>query len=263
MADLLAPGLRWLHGTRGSNVYLVEADDGRLALVDTGFGSSTKAILAELSAHEEPLAMVLLTHGHRDHTGAAAGVREATGARVALGRGDCLEREGGMVLHPTLGRTHPLRRLTSRTHRAPHEDTPVDLALAGEVEVLPGIRAVPVPGHTPGAYCFVVDRLGAAFVGDLVISHSGELTRSMKWANSDDERYLESIREFALRAPGMGLPGHGTPVTEGFGPALTTLGGLPRRSGFRYSFERMRRLFHFSKGISTPRRGAGPGGGDV
>lgn len=262
MADLLAPGLRWLHGTRGSNVYLVDADDGRLALVDTGFGSSTKAILDELSAHEEPLSMVLLTHGHRDHSGAAAGVRAATGARVALGRGDCLEANGAMVLHPTLGRTHPLRRLTSRTHRAPHEDTPVDLALEGEVEVLPGIRAVPVPGHTRGAYCFVVERLGAAFVGDLVISHSGELTRSMKWANNDDEQYLESIRDFGAVAPGIGLPGHGTPVLADFGAALRELGELPRRSGFRYTFERMRRLFHFSKGISTPRRGARPGGED-
>lgn len=257
MADLLAPGLRWLHGTRGSNVYLVESDDGRLALIDTGFGSSSSAILEELSKHEEPLAMVLLTHGHRDHSGAANTVRSATGARLALGRGDCLERNGAAVLHPTLGRTHPLRKLTSRTHRPPHEDTPVDVPLEGELEVLPGIRAVPVPGHTLGAYCFVVERLGAAFVGDLVISHGGELTRSIKWANHDDELYLESIRDFGQVAPELGLPGHGTPVLGGFGESLRELGALPRRSGFRYSFERTRRLLHFSKGITTPRKPTG------
>jgi len=45
LADLLAPGLWWLHGTRGSNVYLVEADDGQLALVDT-VASLEEAILA-------------------------------------------------------------------------------------------------------------------------------------------------------------------------------------------------------------------------
>ncbi len=206
--------------------------------------------------------MVLLTHGHRDHSGAAAAVRAATGARVALGRGDCLDRGDALVLHPTLGRTHPLRKLTSRTHRAPHEDTPVDLPLEGEVEVLPGIRAVPVPGHTLGAYCFVIDRLDAAFVGDLVISHSGELTRSMKWANHDDEQYLESIRNFAAVAPRSGLPGHGAPVMEGFAEALTVLGGLPRRSGLRFTFERMRRLFHFSKGISMARPPSGRPDGD-
>lgn len=243
-------------------MYLVEADDGRLALVDTGFGSSAQAILEELSAHEEPLSMILLTHGHRDHSGAAAAVRADTGARVALGRGDCLEVDGRMVLHPTLGRTHPLRRMTWRAHRPAREDTPVDVPLHGPVEVLPGIRALPAPGHTPGAYCFVVDRLGAAFVGDLVISHGGELTRSMKWANSDDEQYLESIREFAWVAPSIGLPGHGTPVLDGFGASLTVLGGLPRRSGFRYSFERTRRLFHFSKDISMPRKAASREGDD-
>ena len=52
MADLLAPGLWWLHGTRGSNVYLVESDDGQLALVDTGFSSSAEAIIGELKAFD-------------------------------------------------------------------------------------------------------------------------------------------------------------------------------------------------------------------
>lgn len=85
MADLLAPGLWWLHGTRGSNVYLVEADDGRLALIDSGFGSSAAPVLAEVEAQGRPLAAILLTHAHRDHSGAAAAVRAATGAEVFLG----------------------------------------------------------------------------------------------------------------------------------------------------------------------------------
>ena len=253
MADVLAPGLWWLHGTRGSNVYLVEADDGRLALVDTGFGSSSGAILEEIQALGGKLAAVLLTHLHRDHTGAAAAVRAATGALVHLGRGDCLQRGDGYILHPAVGRTHVLRRMSGRTHRVPREDTVVDVVMTGEVEVLPGIRAVPVAGHTPGAYCFLVDRLDAAFVGDLVISHGGEITRSMKFANSDDAAYLESIRQFAVIAPGAGLPGHGSPVMQGFGDALRRLAELPRRRGIAPSIERALRLARFTKGMSATR----------
>jgi glyoxylase-like metal-dependent hydrolase (beta-lactamase superfamily II) len=261
LADLLAPGLWWLHGTRGSNVYLVEAEDGQLALVDTGFGSSAGAILDEVRAHGGKLSAILLTHVHADHSGAAAAVRSATGARVFLGKGDCLERAGRFVLHPAVGRTHFRRRLTRRAHLAPGEDAVVDVPLAGECDVLPGIRAVPVAGHTPGAYCFVVDRLGAAFVGDLVISHAGELTRSMKFANSDDAQYLQSIRHFAAVAPSIGLSGHGTPVMEGFGDALRVLAELPRRRGAAFTVERVRRLARFSKGMSRVRHGthgAGP-----
>lgn len=258
MADLLAPGLWWLHGTRGSNVYLVEADDGRLALIDSGFGSSAAPVLAEVEAQGRPLAAILLTHAHRDHSGAAAAVRAATGAEVFLGEGDCKRGPGGFILHPTLGRTHPWRRLTSRRRKDAPADTPVDRPLSGEAEVLPGIRAIPVPGHTPGAYCFVAERHGAAFVGDLVISHDGELTRSMKFANSDDAAYLESIRQFARVAPERGLPGHGAPVMVGFGEQLRGLAELPRRGGFRYSFERIRRLLRFSKGLTTPRAPGAP-----
>lgn len=263
MADLLAPGLWWLHGTRGSNVYLVEADDGKLALVDTGFGSSSAAILEEVRAHGGSLTAILLTHAHTDHSGAAATIRGATGGGVFLGRGDCIEHDGRMVLHPAVGRTHIIRRLTGRAHRAPDCDAVIDVPLVGELKILPGIRAVPVPGHTPGSFCFVVERLGAAFVGDLVISHGGELTRSMRIANSDDLQYLDSIRQFAAIAPGIGLPGHGSPVMEGFGDALRGLAELPRRRGLAVSFERAKRLASFSRGMARRRApapaGRGPG----
>jgi glyoxylase-like metal-dependent hydrolase (beta-lactamase superfamily II) len=254
LADLLAPGLWWLHGTRGSNVYLVEADDGQLALVDTGFASSAGAILEEVAAHGGRLSAILLTHRHRDHSGAAAEVRQATGARLCIGRGDCFVRDAQAFLHTTVGRTHLARFLAGRFRQSHRQDVPVDVCIDGETEVLPGIRAFPVPGHTPGSCCFVVDRLGAAFVGDLVISHGGELTRALRLANHDDEQYLESIRQFAAVAPGAGLPGHGVPVMTGFGDALRELAALPRRrTGIRTTAERALRMSRFGRQLSRKR----------
>lgn len=264
LADLLAPGLWWLHGTRGSNVFVVEADDGQLALVDTGFASSAIPILEEVRAHDRPLAAILLTHKHRDHSGAAAEVRSATGASVMAGRGDCFQRDGSLFVRAAVGRTHVGRLLLAALRRGSERDVPVDRGLEGELEVLPGIRAVPVPGHTPGSYCFVVERLDAAFVGDLVISHRGELTRAMRMANHDDERYLESIRQFAATTPGRGLPGHGTPVLDGFGIALRELAALPRRrTSPRALKERAVRMVRFGHGMSRPRQGAAPGSDDT
>jgi glyoxylase-like metal-dependent hydrolase (beta-lactamase superfamily II) len=254
LADLIAPGLWWLHGTRGSNVYLVEADDGQLALVDTGFASSASAILEEVAAHGGRLSAILLTHMHRDHSGAADEVRQATGARLCIGRGDCFEGDDRAFLHTSVGRSHVGRFLVARVRRQKVADVPVDLCIDGETELLPGIRAVPVPGHTPGSCCFVVDRLGAAFVGDLVISHGGELTRSMRLANHNDELYLESIRQFGALAPEAGLPGHGVPVMTGFGDALRELAALPRRrTGIRTTAERAVRMSRFGRQLSRKR----------
>jgi glyoxylase-like metal-dependent hydrolase (beta-lactamase superfamily II) len=254
MADRLAEGLWWLHGTRGSNVFLVEADDGQLVIVDCGFGSSATATEREVHivGHERPLSAILLTHRHADHAGAAEQLRTATGAEVIAGMGDCVVMNGASILRPTLGRSHsgPMFRRFGGEARVVH----VAQAIDRETEVRPGIWAVPAPGHTPGSLCFVVDRLNAAFVGDLVISHAGRLTRSMRAANQDDRRYLETMHEFGAIAPEIGLPGHGVPVMAGFGDSLRDLAALPRRRGGpRTIASRAVRMAAFTHGMMRPR----------
>jgi glyoxylase-like metal-dependent hydrolase (beta-lactamase superfamily II) len=131
----------------------------------------------------------------------------------------------------------------------------VDIPLDGESEVLPGIRAVPVPGHTPGSYCFLAERRTAAFVGDLVISHGGRLTRAMRMANRDDNEYLESLQRFADVAPRAGFPGHGEPLLEGFGASLKALAALPRkRTDPGGILRRPLRLLRFSRQMLRTRR---------
>ncbi len=257
-ADLVAPGTWWLRGTRGANVYLVEADDGSLVLVDTGFRGSEAAILRALDgvAPGKPLEAILLTHEHFDHVGAAAGLVARTGARIVAGRGDCdAAPGGGFFLRPHTGPTHHLRRLK---HRFRPPATPralrVQTAVEHETEVAPGICAVPAPGHTPGSLCFVVPSRGLAFVGDLVISHGGTLTRPLRSANADDAEYLETMRAFAAVAPAAGFPGHGQPLLTGFDTALKELAAFPRRRpGISGYITRVRRLASFGRGISRRR----------
>jgi glyoxylase-like metal-dependent hydrolase (beta-lactamase superfamily II) len=253
MTERILDGVWWLSGTRGSNVFVVEAADGSLALVDTGFASSAEAILEQLAADfvGREIAAVLLTHSHTDHVGATAAIAAATGAKVIAGRDDCKSTPAGFQLRSRSG-GGPIRRWL---HAAPPTRIAVDIAVGERREVLPGISAFRTPGHTPGSLCFVSGPAQAAFVGDLVIVHGQELTRPLPATNADDGRYLASLAAFAASAPANGFPGHGNPVLGTFGESLRTLGSYPRRDvGFRGQLVRAGRLARFSFGLGRHRK---------
>jgi glyoxylase-like metal-dependent hydrolase (beta-lactamase superfamily II) len=262
----VGPGVWWLSGTRGCNVYLARASDGTFVIVDAGFRGNAPAIVAGAlavlaGAPGSRVTHVLLTHAHFDHTGAAAEVARALDARIALGVGDCERRAGGgWQSVPMMRRRPPPARRFGKD--APPETVPVDIAIEGRCEIAPGIEAIPAPGHTPGSTCFVARDAGVAFVGDLVISYPDGLARSMVAANRDDRRYLETLGAFAREARAlnvtMGLPGHGHPIRAKFAASLEELSTLPREPltprNFLRRAKRMARFNAFMWLKDRPRR---------
>jgi hydroxyacylglutathione hydrolase len=120
------------------NAFVVHAPEGDV-IVDAGV--EAEKILTCL---QQPVAAILITHGHSDHVGALDEVRRETNAPV--------------YMHP------------ADTERAGVEDyEPLedgrDLELAGET-----IRVLHTPGHSPGSVTFVVGR--DQIVGDLVLPGS-------------------------------------------------------------------------------------------
>ena len=84
----VAPGIRRIVAAnpgpmtyRGTNTYLLDWPDG-VAVLDPGPDDPTHVghILAAAGA---PVRAILLTHAHRDHVGALAALRAATGGRWA------------------------------------------------------------------------------------------------------------------------------------------------------------------------------------
>lgn len=69
-----------------SNVYLLTGE--RAVLVDSGRPADAPRILEVLKEHAANLSLILVTHGHWDHAGCAARLREATKAPIAIHRAD-------------------------------------------------------------------------------------------------------------------------------------------------------------------------------
>ena len=92
-------------------------------------------------------------------------------------------------------------------------------------EAVGGFRAYHTPGHNPGHTVYVHERLGVAFLGDLVWGAEGGLTTPIWLDSYDMERLAASVRDLAGRVGEFEVAamGHGDPVTAGGAAALTAL----------------------------------------
>jgi N-acyl homoserine lactone hydrolase len=156
VADLLAEGERM-----PVYVHVIDHPDGRV-LVDTGMTELHPAVadldprLRPLSTQEFDLAgidIVVNTHLHFDHCG---------GNVLFAGKPIYVQRQ---ELEDALNQEdYTIREWVDA---ADLRYVPVD----GELELLPGIRLVPAPGHTRGTQVVVVDtgRRPAVIAGDVAV----------------------------------------------------------------------------------------------
>ncbi len=141
-------------------------------LVDSGSRGDLRRITAALQAHgvaPRGLALIVQTHGHADHAGCAASLRELSDAPVVIHRADAemLRRGKNRPLTPT--------NLTGRL-LIPFVDTPFPsltpaIEIDGPLDLRPyGLEGQLLPlqgGHTAGSVALVL-RNGAACVGDVL-----------------------------------------------------------------------------------------------
>jgi len=203
-----------------TNSYLVRGDG--TVLIDPGEPGKAGSILRKLSRliddpHE--IGLLLATHGHYDHIGAAPELRESTGAQLAMHTGDAEWARTGdwvpVVPTTTWGRVmfRLLKRLTIRLQRGNPVETDLVFDDAGIPLADYGIpaRIVPTPGHTPGSVSILFEN-GDAIVGDLAMSGPPLVLKpSLATIAVDPEQMRHSwLRLLELGAKTV-YPAHGKP----------------------------------------------------
>ncbi|MDM7888480.1 MBL fold metallo-hydrolase [Curtobacterium sp. RHCJP20] len=171
--------------------YVLEGTDGSLTVVDPGWADDDdlgvlRAGLAAIGRSVDQVGLVVVTHLHADHLGAAAALRRASGARVAMHRleVDALrrEREDAAANDADIARWGLPDALVAGVVAAWGSGRRIGLGQTAEPfadllvedgDVLPvagrAVRALWTPGHTAGHLCLVDEGDGLLFTGDHVL----------------------------------------------------------------------------------------------
>jgi glyoxylase-like metal-dependent hydrolase (beta-lactamase superfamily II) len=167
------PGPMTYHGT---NTYLIDTTDG-LVVLDPGPDDPVH-VEAVMRATGGQVALILLSHTHHDHVGAAAALQEATGAPTAG------FRESGLATFDA------------------------DIKLA-DGDTVAGMLAVHTPGHASDHLCFALNGLDGTrvlFSADHVMSWSSSVVSP---PDGDMAAYFASLHILLERDDDVFLPGHG------------------------------------------------------
>ena len=185
------------------NCSLLWDEAGRAALIDPG--GEAERLLAEVARRDLKLQSILLTHGHLDHVGAAAELRDALGIPIIGPQReeqfwlDALPQQAELFGFP------PAQAFTPDQWLADGDRVEV-----GSVR----LDVLHCPGHTPGHVVFYQPEARLAFVGDVLFK--GSIGRT-DFPRGDHAALLDAIRGklFPLGDDVRFVPGHGAMSTFG------------------------------------------------
>lgn len=185
-----------------SNCFLlVDEASGDAAIVDPGwYESSIPQVLSENEGIT--LKYILLTHGHFDHILGVHGLKQATGAKVAVHKNDA----GHLV--------DPKKSLCEGNFPEPQIPVNADILLSdGDVIKLgeEEIKVLSTPGHTKGSVCYILEKDRVMLSGDTLFCMTAGRTDFFDGSESDMKKSLKMLTE--LEGDYRVLPGHNRETT--------------------------------------------------
>jgi hydroxyacylglutathione hydrolase len=185
-------------GPLATNCYIVGDDSSRKGVIIDP-GADEKRIIKRADELSLDIKLILLTHGHIDHTGALKKLKNAIGVEVAV-HADDADLAGYRSSGSIFGLFYP------------SPPPPDRLLKDNEILDIGGMhfRVLHTPGHTPGGICLLVN--GALFSGDTLFKFG--IGRS-DLPGGNHSRLLESIRSrlLVLDDAVVVYPGHGENTT--------------------------------------------------
>jgi glyoxylase-like metal-dependent hydrolase (beta-lactamase superfamily II) len=201
-----------MHPIRGLMAVCQLLVDGRDAwLLDTGLVGEPLVLrrrLRRLGLGPESIRGILLTHGHLDHAGNLAQLKEWTKAPIYAHPAEQLHIDGR---YPYQGITRWCARLEGfgrfalRYRPARIDET---LADGDELPFWGGLRVVHLPGHTDGHCGFYSARHDLLFAGDLFASYFFNVHLPPAILNSRPALIPGSFRRVRDMAPRWIVPNH-------------------------------------------------------
>jgi glyoxylase-like metal-dependent hydrolase (beta-lactamase superfamily II) len=178
---------------KGTGVYIVGAGE-QVAVIDPGPDLPGHIAALKIAIGTRKVRHILITHTHRDHSPAAAALKQWSGAKTyaagshAKGAGDV--EEG-----------------------ADRDFAPDVLLRDGEVIAGGGFTftCVATPGHTANHICYALEEERALFCGDHVMGWS---TSVVAPPDGDMAAYLDSLVKLIARDDKILYPTHGSPIAD-------------------------------------------------
>ena len=189
-------------GNLGTNCYIIYCKKTReAAIIDPGGNGST--ILATIRRENVKPICIINTHGHADHIGANAEIKEATGVPVYIHSEDTV-----MLTNASKN----LSGFIGSGFTCPPADKELkdgDIITVGTIKLL----VIHTPGHTLGGICLQTE--GALFSGDTLFAESIGRT---DFPGGSYRQLLTSIKErlMTLDDEVKVYPGHGPETTIGW-----------------------------------------------
>jgi hydroxyacylglutathione hydrolase len=211
-----------LHYFFGVNSYLIKTEAGYF-LIDTGIAKKRDQLereIVEAGCRPGDLKLIIITHGHIDHVGNAAYLRDRYGAKIAMHRGDSSMVESGDMFVDTrggvmIGLVGSLMKILGLSD---YERITPDIYLEDNQNLSTyGLDAAVIhtPGHSEGSICIHTVE-GDLFCGDLFNNTKKPEKASIIQEPDKLEASVEKLGalEFKTIYPGHGKPFRMEQLTE-------------------------------------------------